>query len=72
MSDQVQSILDGAQYHMRSLSSRMYVGPAANRALYSFVTVVVQPFLTEEQQQQVQDILDLHDECVSKVHHHYE
>ena len=66
MSDKVQNIIDGAQYHMRSIQRQTYAGPAATRVLYSFVTVLARQLLTEEQQQQVQDILDLHDHCVSR------
>lgn len=66
MDDEVQSIIDGALYHMRSVSLQRCASPAATRVLYSFVIVLARQLLTQEQRQQVETLLDLHEDCVSR------
>jgi hypothetical protein len=58
--EQIQRALDSAQFHIRDAHN----GLAGTRVLQALVAVLAKAFLDETQQQQVETILDLHEECL--------
>jgi hypothetical protein len=66
MSDQMQRVLDSAQHFMEEALEQRSSRLAGTRVLQSFVTVLAREFLTGEQQQQIEVILELHESCVRR------
>jgi hypothetical protein len=66
MNDQVQGALDSAQCFLEDVLEQRSARLAGTRVLQAFVMVLARQFLTEEQQQQVEVILDLHESCVRR------
>ena len=64
VSNPIQKTLDTAQTCMQEALMRTYSGPAGTRVLHSFVSVLCRELLTEEQHQQVEALLDLHEYCL--------
>ena len=60
MNDQTQKIIDST----RRCMEQAHNGVAATRILHSFVAVLSRQFLTEDQQEQIESILDFHMECI--------
>src|SRR6266516_4624825 len=67
VSKQVQHTLDATQRLMEDACQLTYSGPAGTRVLHALTTILARHFLTVEQQQQVEHLLDLHDAC---IYHH--
>ena len=67
MHEQVQQALESALHLMQEAANRrMGSGLAGTRVLQSLLVVVAKQCLTEEQQQQVEKIVDLHDTCMAQ------
>jgi hypothetical protein len=66
MSDQIQKSLDSAYSYMEDALEQRSARLAGTRVLQSLVTVLARQFLTEEQQQQIETILELHESCVRR------
>ena len=66
MSDQVQRSLDTAQCFMEEVLEQRGARLAGTRVLQSLVTVLARQFLTLEQQEQIEVILELHESCVRR------
>ena len=64
MAESMQKILDGVQQYMEMARMQMYSGPAGSRVLYTLIDMLAMNQLTDEQKQQVETIIDMHDECV--------
>lgn len=62
--ERIQRILDTAENCMKEAGLRTYSGLAGARVLHALVAVLLEQFLTKEQQQQVEVILDLHEGCL--------
>lgn len=65
MNESIQQMLDQAQRYMENAHQVMYSGSAGTRVLQALVTMLARDFLTKEQQQQVETILDLHENCLA-------
>lgn len=65
-SSQVQAILDSAQDRMKNAQCLIYSGPAGARVLQSLVAVLARQLLTIEQQRQIEDLLTVYEDCLSR------
>ncbi len=66
MSDQVQRALESAEVLMEDALEQRSSRLSGTRVLQSLVMVLACQFLAEEQQQQVEVILELHENCVRR------
>jgi hypothetical protein len=64
MSTSIQLILDSVQQHMENAQQQIYSGPAGTRALQALVTMLSKRYITKEQQQQIEAILNVHENCL--------
>ena len=64
MNDQPQKILDSAHAHMQEAQQREHSALPATRVLHALIAVLSRPLLTEEQQNQLEAILDMHEDCI--------
>ena len=63
--DQIQKILNDAITCMQDAQQRVYSGKAGTRVLHAMIAVLAQQLLTQEQQQQIETLLDMHEKCIS-------
>ncbi len=63
---EMQKVLDSAQSCMEDALQQRSARLVGTRVLQSFVMVLARRFLTEEQQEQVEVILELHESCVRR------
>src|SRR5262249_27405017 len=61
----IQKTLDAVQGYMQDAAARTYSAPAGTRILYVLITQLSQQFLTEEQQQQVATLVEMHEYCLA-------
>lgn len=66
MQETIQEMLDFIQRRMEESSRFQYSGPAATRALHTLVAVLARRYFTDEQQEQVERLLDLHTDCLRR------
>jgi hypothetical protein len=66
MDDQMWRVLESAQDLMEEALQQRASRLSGTRVLQSLVMVLARQFLTEEQQQQVEVILELHENCVRR------
>ena len=64
MNDQPQKILDSAHAHMQEAQQREHSALPATRVLHALIVALSRSLLTEEQQNQLEAILELHEDCI--------
>lgn len=66
MDEQTQKILDETQRYMEEASRNTYSGPEGTRVLQGLVAMLARQYLTTEQQQQVERIINIHEICLNQ------
>lgn len=65
MHEPFQRTLDTVYCLLQEAQGLTYSGPAGTRALYTLVTMLAKPSLTEAQQRQVAMLLEMHEDCIN-------
>jgi hypothetical protein len=66
MGEQTQMILDETQRYVEEASRNTYSGPGGTRVLQGLVAMLARQYLTAEQQQQIEKIINIHEICLNQ------